>query len=133
MRSEPASATKNVRRQRAVEGAVRAVVVEGASEVKAPRIGRPLPKYLTLTQVSLLLAAPDGRTAEGIRDRAMLELAYGAGLRVSEWIGLGVSDVQLEDLVVRVFGKGGKERLVPIGRQAAGAHLCNRREQAAEK
>jgi integrase/recombinase XerD len=55
------------------------------------------------------------------RDRAMLELAYGAGLRVSEWITLGVKDVMLNDGLVRVFGKGSKERLVPIGRRAIGA------------
>jgi integrase/recombinase XerD len=55
------------------------------------------------------------------RDRAMLELAYGAGLRVSEWIGIEVKDLMLEDAIVRVFGKGSKERLVPIGRSAIGA------------
>ena len=59
--------------------------------------------------------------AMAFRDRAMLELAYGAGLRVSEWIGLDVKDVMLEDALVRVFGKGSKERLVPIGRSAIGA------------
>jgi integrase/recombinase XerD len=55
------------------------------------------------------------------RDRAMLEIAYGAGLRVSEWISIGVRDVLFEDKLVRVFGKGSKERLVPIGRSAVGA------------
>ena len=55
------------------------------------------------------------------RDRAMLELGYGAGLRVSEWIGIGVQDLMLDDGVVRVFGKGAKERLVPVGRAATGA------------
>jgi len=59
--------------------------------------------------------------AMAFRDRAMLELAYGAGLRVSEWISLGVRDVLLEEALVRVFGKGSKERLVPIGRRAIGA------------
>jgi integrase/recombinase XerD len=62
------------------------------------------------------------------RDRALLELAYGAGLRVSEWCSLGVKDVLLDELVVRVFGKGGKERLVPIGRKAAGAVAIYLRE-----
>ena len=63
------------------------------------------------------LAAPSLDEPLAFRDRAMLELAYGAGLRVSEWITLGVRDVMLEDGLVRVFGKGSKERLVPIGRR----------------
>jgi integrase/recombinase XerD len=62
------------------------------------------------------------------RDRALLELAYGAGLRVSEWCSIGVKDVLLDELVVRVFGKGGKERIVPIGRKASGAVAMYLRE-----
>jgi len=68
-----------------------------------------------------LLASPTLDDALVFRDRAMLELAYGAGLRVSEWITLGTKDVLMEDKLVRVFGKGSKERLVPIGRSAIGA------------
>src|SRR6185503_18586173 len=69
----------------------------------------------------LLLAAPTLDEPLAFRDRAILELAYGAGLRVSEWITVGVRDVLAADHLVRVFGKGSKERVVPIGRSAIGA------------
>jgi integrase/recombinase XerD len=78
--------------------------------------------------VSLLLAAPTLDEPLAFRDRALLELAYGAGLRVSEWISLGVRDVLMEEGLVRVFGKGSKERLVPIGRSAIGAVAVYLRE-----
>jgi integrase/recombinase XerD len=68
-----------------------------------------------------LIASPTFDEPLAFRDRAMLELAYGAGLRVSEWITLGIRDVLLGEKLVRVFGKGSKERLVPIGRSAIGA------------
>lgn len=100
------------------EGVVEA---DPSERLEAPRKWRTLPDVLTPEEVDRLIGAVSLDAPLCFRDRAMLELAYGAGLRVSEWIALGVSDVQLEDLVVRVFGKGGKERLVPIGRQAAGA------------
>src|SRR6202000_581349 len=79
-------------------------------------------------EVERLLAAPQIDQTMVFRDRAMLELAYGAGLRVSEWITLGVRDVLFEDKLVRVFGKGSKERLVPIGRKAIGAVATYTRE-----
>ncbi len=87
----------------------------------SPQRWRTLPEVLNVDEVTRLLAAPGLDEKLAFRDRAMLELAYGAGLRVSEWIGLAVKDVLLEEGLVRVFGKGSKERLVPIGRSAIGA------------
>lgn len=83
--------------------------------VEAPKIGRPLPGTLSEHQVERLLQAPDLNTAEGLRDRAMLELTYASGLRVSELVGLRLSQVNLNAGVIRIFGKGNKERLVPVG------------------
>lgn len=93
-----------------------------------PQRWRTLPEVLSVDEVTRLLAAPQLDEKLAFRDRAMLELAYGAGLRVSEWIGLAVKDVLLEDGLVRVFGKGSKERLVPIGRTAIGAVAVYLRE-----
>jgi len=98
------------------------VVARDPSErIETPKRWRTLPDVLTIEEVSQLLAAPTIDDPLVFRDRAMLELAYGAGLRVSEWISIGVRDVLFEDKLVRVFGKGSKERLVPIGRSAIGA------------
>jgi len=98
------------------------VVTRDPSErLETPRRWRTLPDVLTVEEISRLLAAPTLDDPLAFRDRAMLEIAYGAGLRVSEWITLGVRDLLLEDKLVRVFGKGSKERLVPIGRSAIGA------------
>jgi integrase/recombinase XerD len=83
-----------------------------------PRLPRPLPKALTESQVDALLAAPQVDAPEGLRDRAMLELMYAAGLRVSELVGLPANAVNLRQGVVRVLGKGGKERLVPLGEES---------------
>jgi integrase/recombinase XerD len=98
------------------------VVARDPSErIETPKRWRTLPDVLTVAEVESLLASPTLDQPLAFRDRAMLELAYGAGLRVSEWITLGVKDVLFEDKLVRVFGKGSKERLVPIGRSAIGA------------
>ena len=98
------------------------VVTKDPSErLETPRKWRVLPEVLTAVEVGKLLEAVTLDEPLAFRDRAMLELAYGAGLRVSEWIGVATKDVLLDELVVRVFGKGGKERLVPIGRPAVGA------------
>ena len=98
------------------------VVVRDPSErLETPKRWRSLPDVLTVDEVRRLLAAPSLDDPLVFRDRALLELAYGAGLRVSEWITLPARDVLLEDGLVRVFGKGSKERLVPIGRSAIGA------------
>ena len=105
------------------------VVVKDPSErLETPKRWRTLPEVLSVDETERLLAAPNLDQALAFRDRAMLELAYGAGLRVSEWITLGVKDVLFEEMLVRVFGKGSKERLVPIGRKAIGAVATYARE-----
>ena len=89
--------------------------------VRAPRFHRPLPVVLSAAQIEAILDAPDPSTRLGVRDRAMVQLMYSAGLRVSELVGLRVDGVSLSPPIVRVFGKGGKERLVPMGAVAAEA------------
>ncbi len=86
--------------------------------IDSPRIGRPLPKSLTENEVEDLLNAPDVNSATGFRDRTMLEVLYATGLRVSELVGLNLDQVNLRQGVVRVVGKGNKERLVPLGEEA---------------
>ena len=86
--------------------------------VRAPKLPRRLPKNLTEAQVEALLAAPDTSSTLGLRDRAMLETLYATGLRVSELTGLTLAQVSLDMGVVRVLGKGSKERLVPLGEEA---------------
>ena len=86
--------------------------------VKAPKLPRSLPKNLSESQVDALLDAPNTQTTLGLRDRAMLETLYASGLRVSELVGLTLAQVSLDMGVVRVMGKGSKERLVPLGEQA---------------
>ena len=83
--------------------------------IRSPSIGRPLPKTLTESSVKALLDAPIVSSDLGLRDRAMLEVLYGCGLRVSELVGLTVDQVNLQQGVIRVWGKGRKERLVPMG------------------
>ena len=89
-----------------------------SARVEAPKIGRQLPKSLTETEVEALLEAPDTGTSLGLRDRTMLEILYASGLRVSELISLQLGQVNLRQGVVRVLGKGSKERLVPLGEEA---------------
>ncbi|MDX1802791.1 MAG: site-specific tyrosine recombinase XerD [Alcanivorax sp.] len=86
--------------------------------IERPRTGRPLPKTLSETDVEALLAAPDTDTALGLRDRAMLELLYATGLRVTELVTLTQSQINPRQGLVRVIGKGNKERLVPLGEEA---------------
>ena len=86
--------------------------------IDAPRLGRPLPDSLTEKEVERLIGAPDVDTALGLRDRAMLEVLYATGLRVSELVGLRSEQVNSTQGVLRVVGKGDKERLVPLGEQA---------------
>jgi integrase/recombinase XerD len=106
------------------------IVVRDPSErLETPKRWRSLPEVLTVEEVQRLLASPTLDDNLVFRDRALLELAYGAGLRVSEWITLGVRDLLLDEGLVRVFGKGSKERLVPIGRSAIGALAIYIREQ----
>jgi integrase/recombinase XerD len=89
--------------------------------VVRPRLPRALPHPLTVEEVTAIVEAPGDATPVATRDRAILELLYGAGLRISELVGLDVDDLDLDDAAVRVFGKGSKERLVPIGRMARDA------------
>jgi integrase/recombinase XerD len=92
-----------------------------SDRLETPRRGRVLPDTLTVAEVESLLAAPGLDDPLAWRDRALLELAYGAGMRVSELCGLGITDLLLTEGLVRVFGKGSKERLVPLGRNTIGA------------
>jgi integrase/recombinase XerD len=86
--------------------------------LESPKIRRNLPGYLRLEEVERLLAQPDAKTALGLRDRAMLEVLYSTGLRVSELIGLQVTDLDAKVGCIRCIGKGDKERIVPAGRKA---------------
>jgi integrase/recombinase XerD len=105
------------------------IVVRDPSErLETPKRWRELPDVLSIEEIKRLIAAPTLDDTMVFRDRALLELAYGAGLRVSEWISLTVRDLLLEEGLVRVFGKGSKERLVPIGRSAIGAAAVYLRE-----
>ena len=94
------------------------IAANPCDRIDAPRLGRPLPEVLTEREVERLLAAPDVDTALGMRDRAMLEVLYATGLRVSELVGLRPEQVNLLQGVLRVVGKGGRERLVPLGEPA---------------
>jgi integrase/recombinase XerD len=103
-----------------------------AVEISQPKLPRSLPRPLTVEEVTRLLEAPDPASPTGIRDRAILESLYGAGLRISELVGVDVDDVDLELGSVRVLGKGGKEREVPLGRmgrEAIAAYLTRARPE----
>ena len=90
-----------------------------SAQIEAPKLGRPLPKSLTESDVEALLAVPKIEDALGLRDRAMLETLYACGLRVTELVALKLSQLSLAQGVVRILGKGGKERLVPIGEECS--------------
>jgi integrase/recombinase XerD len=102
----------------ALEGAIAA---DPAADVALPRVPRGVPKALTEDEVAALIGAVAGDEPLARRDRAILELLYGTGLRISELVGLSLADVDLSDGILRAFGKGGKERLVPVGRFATRA------------
>ena len=120
----PASIRRNVS---AIRSYFRFLLAEGhllkdpSERLETPKRWRTLPDVLTVDETLRLIAAPNVEEPLAFRDRALLELAYGAGLRVSEWISITVRDLLLDEGLVRVFGKGSKERLVPIGRSAIGA------------
>jgi len=112
--------------------AERLAQVDPTEEVDSPRAVHRLPGLLSREEVEELLRQPDGRTAAGRRDRAMLELLYATGLRVSELVSLGLNDVDLETRVVLARGKGNKQRLVPVGTpavEAVKAYLALGRER----
>lgn len=92
--------------------------VDPTLQVENPKLGRPLPDTLTEADVEKLLAAPDTSSPIGMRDRTMLEVLYACGLRVSELTNLKMSEINLRQGVVRIVGKGSKERLVPLGEEA---------------
>ena len=94
------------------------IAVDPTLQVEMPQLGRPLPKSLSEADVEALLAAPDLSEVIGQRDRAMLEVLYACGLRVTELISLTLEQVNLRQGVLRVMGKGSKERLVPMGEEA---------------
>jgi integrase/recombinase XerD len=97
------------------EGKIRS---DPTAEIDAPRIGQSLPKYLTAAEVDSLLQQPDPASPAGLRDKAMLELLYATGMRVSELISLRGEDLEANLGVVRCHGKGSKERLIPVGKSA---------------
>jgi integrase/recombinase XerD len=101
-----------------------------AERVARPKVPRTLPRPLSVAEVEAILAVPTDGDIPGMRDRAILEALYGAGIRISELVGLDVDDVDLEEGSVRVLGKGGKERVVPVGRfavEAVSAYLTRAR------
>lgn len=99
-----------------------------SERIESPKRWRTLPAVLSVSEIKALLAAPNTDAPLAIRDRALLEFAYATGVRVSELVGLKMQDVSFSERVVRVFGKGGKERLIPFGRQALGALSTYARE-----
>lgn len=100
------------------------ISVDPSLNLESPKIRRTLPGYLRLDEVELLLSQPDEKTPLGLRDRAMLEVLYSTGLRVSELVSLRVMDLDTSVGCVRCIGKGDKERIVPIGKKAI--HLVDR-------
>jgi site-specific recombinase XerD len=127
MRAEGLAATTVARRVSAVRTYFRHLVLIGAradnpaAELPLPKRGRTLPRVLSPGETERLIEAATGSTPRHLRDRALVELLYGAGLRVSEAVGLEKGAIDLDARVVRVLGKGAKERLVPLGRPAAEA------------
>ena len=91
---------------------------EDMVEVPSPKASKPLPNVLSMEEMEDLLNAPDISKDEGLRDKAMMELMYSSGLRVSELLSLKVSQISLEKMTIRVIGKGNKERIVPVGEYA---------------
>jgi integrase/recombinase XerD len=99
-----------------------------SAQLGAPKAWRKLPQVLTVAEVEQLLSAPNPDEPLAWRDRSLLEVGYATGVRVSELVGLGTADMWFDEALIRVFGKGAKERLVPIGRRALGAAAVYSRE-----
>lgn len=107
-----------------------------AEDLHSPRMFKSLPKYLSVEQVEALLKAPALDAPRGLRDKALIELLYATGLRVSELVGLRISDVRVEEGFLKTVGKGSKERIVPIGDEAArwvGRYLSDGRAALVKK
>jgi integrase/recombinase XerD len=119
------SARSVARSVAAVRGFYRYLVIEDqlerspADDLQPPRTFAALPKCLSLDEVDTLIAQPDVSTPRGLRDRALIEVLYATGLRVSELVGIRAADLHLDDKYLTCIGKGNKERIVPIGEQAA--------------
>jgi integrase/recombinase XerD len=97
------------------------VTIDPTEHLHTPKQWKNIPKFLNLSQIDKLLQAPDAALPTGVRDRAMLELLYASGLRVSELCRVGISDLNLDLGVLRTIGKGNKQRVVPVGRSAVAA------------
>jgi integrase/recombinase XerD len=127
MRADGLAPSTIARRASAVRAYFRHLVLIGsktenpAASIQLPRRARTLPRALSPAETERLIEAATGSTPRTLRDRALVELLYGAGLRVSEAVGLEKASVSIDERIVRVLGKGGKERLVPLGRPAAEA------------
>ena len=104
------------------------VTTDPSDRLDLPKTWRTLPDVLSRDEIEALLAAPNPDESLAWRDRALLEIGYGTGARVSELVGLGIKDVWYDEGLIRVIGKGSKERLVPIGRRALGATALYARE-----
>jgi integrase/recombinase XerD len=102
-----------------------------SERIESPKRWRTLPTVLTQAETDRLLSAPTPEDPRGTRDRALLEFAYATGARVSELVGLTLQDILFEEGVARLFGKGAKQRLVPVGRRALGAVALYARETGA--
>lgn len=94
------------------------LTADPTAEIEAPKLGQALPKYLTVEEVDKLLAQPDVSTPLGLRNKAMLELLYATGMRVSELVYVGAADFDMGLGIIRCLGKGNKERLIPVGKSA---------------
>jgi integrase/recombinase XerD len=127
LRGEGLASSSITRTLVAVRGLHRFLVAEEyrpddpAADVEIPRVPRGLPKALTVDQVTTLIEGVADDTSVARRDRAILEVLYGTGARISEVVGLSIGDLDLHDGLVRLMGKGSKERIVPLGRHAATA------------
>jgi len=93
------------------------------ANISTPKQEKKLPRFLYPVETDLLIEAPDLKTVAGLRDRAILETLYAAGVRVSELVGINLTDLELNELWIRIRGKGGKERLAPLGSRAKAALL----------
>jgi len=100
------------------------LTADPTANLDSPRLGRKLPATLTVEEIDRLLAQPDPKTKRGLRDRAMLELLYATGMRISEMLNLEIGAVNLKMGFVRCLGKGSKERIIPVGKQAIEATLA---------